>query len=63
MKKFLGVLRYEYHMAIQRKGLLVIALLFTTFYIYLWIDVGVELELTENINQLLFSEEDKQFSF
>ena len=56
MKKFLGVLRYEYHMAIQRKGLLVIALLFTAFYIYLWIDVGVELELTENINQLLFSE-------
>jgi ABC-2 type transport system permease protein len=56
MKKLLGIMRYEYQMATQRKGLLVIALLFAAFYIYLWIDLGVEVEISEDIKQLLFSE-------
>jgi ABC-type transport system involved in multi-copper enzyme maturation permease subunit len=56
MKKFLGVMNYEFQMSIQRKGLLVIALLFTGFYLYLWIDIGVEGAPEGNIKNLLFSE-------
>lgn len=56
MKRFLGVMKYEYQMSIQRKGLLVIALLFTGFYLYMWIDLGIEAVLDEDIHQLLFSE-------
>ena len=56
MKKLLGIMRYEYQMSIQRKGLLVIALLFTAFYLYMWIDLGVEVALEQDIHQTLFSE-------
>ena len=35
MKKFFGVLRYEYKMSIQRPGLWIVTLLFSAFYIYL----------------------------
>ncbi len=56
MKKFLGIIRYEYQMAIQRKGLLIIALLFAAFFIYIWVDLGVELDLSGDIHQLLLSE-------
>ena len=56
MSRLLGIVRYEYRMAVGRKSLVIIALLFTAFYIYLWFDVGVELEPGEDMSQLLLSE-------
>ena len=56
MKNILGVLKYEFQMSIQRKGLLVIALLFTGFYLYMWIDLGIDSVLGEDIHKMLFSE-------
>ncbi len=63
MKKFLGVMRYEYQMSIKRKGLLVIALLFGAFYLYLWIDFANDMEMNNNINEVLFSQAGGQTVF
>lgn len=56
MNEFLGVLKYEYRMSIQRKSLLVIALLFAGLYLYLWIDIGVESLPNGNIQEHLVPE-------
>ncbi|KAA3646560.1 MAG: hypothetical protein DWQ07_10155 [Chloroflexi bacterium] len=57
MKKFLGVLRYEYSMSIRRRSLLVIMFLFAAFFIYLWADAGVQFQQREDdITQALLAE-------
>jgi ABC-2 type transport system permease protein len=63
MKRLLGVLLCEYRMSVQRKGLVVIAILFSAFYIYLYLDMGVESELTPDINQQLFSDAGQTIMF
>lgn len=56
MKRLFGVIRYEFFMSIQRKSFLVIAILFSIFYVFLWLDTGIEIDLTSNLNQVLLSE-------
>ena len=45
MKKFFGVLRYEYKMSIQRPGLWIVTLLFSAFYVYLAIEGAQDLDV------------------
>ncbi|MBN1266207.1 MAG: hypothetical protein JXA25_11980 [Anaerolineales bacterium] len=56
MSAFFGVLRYEYRMSIQRKGLLILALLFSAFYIYLLLDSGSYTESALLTNRELLQE-------
>jgi len=56
MSAFVGVLRYEYKMSIQRKGLLILALLFSAFYIYLLFDNGSYTEAAVLSNKELLQE-------
>ena len=56
MKKLFGIFKYEYYMSIKRTGLLIIGLLFTAFYIYLWNSVSDDANVDYMITRMLFNE-------
>jgi hypothetical protein len=56
MKQFLGIVGYEFRMSIQRKGILIITILFSAFYIYIWLNMGGNFEVKEGIQNPLFAE-------
>lgn len=56
MTQFFGVLRYEYRMSIRRRGILIVMLLFTAFYAYLAVNIGVYNGLDIRENQALLAE-------
>lgn len=56
MKTLLGITWYEFKMSLQRKGLLLIVILFTALNLYLWLDAGSDLPLYESNPQKLLSE-------
>ena len=63
MDKFFGVFKYEYFMSIRRKSFLIILLLFTAFYVFLWLDVGSDVARDSNFNQGLLSEAGQMIFF
>ncbi|MDK2982483.1 MAG: hypothetical protein PWQ55_2830 [Chloroflexota bacterium] len=56
MKQFLGVLRYEFNMSFKRRSILITALLFSAYYIYLWLTNEYSFDIAEGFVNPLFAQ-------